>query len=235
MHIGSAKRITKRSIPPLENGDRLTQVEFHRRYEASPENIKAELIGGIVYMASPLRRPHGYYQPELSGVFLYYKADTPGVEVLDNATTILGDDSEPQPDLALRILPEYGGQSRTNKADYVVSAPELIAEIAHSSRSIDLHAKKNDYERAGVKEYIVLSVEDAELYWFDFAAKRPIRVNREGILRSRVFPGLWIHRKALLERNTRKLIRVIQQGLASPEHTRFVERLETERASRPRS
>jgi len=43
----------------LENGDRLNRDEFERRYIAS--NIKkAELIEGIVHVASPLRyTPHG--------------------------------------------------------------------------------------------------------------------------------------------------------------------------------
>ena len=45
----------KREIPPLENGDRLTSIEFLRRYEAMPHIKKAELIEGIVYMGSPVR------------------------------------------------------------------------------------------------------------------------------------------------------------------------------------
>jgi hypothetical protein len=94
------------TVPLLENGDRLTQAEFHRRYEASPDDVKAELIGGIVHMPSPLRLPHATHHPELSGLLWLYKAATPGVEVLDNATTILSDISEPQPDLALRVRPE---------------------------------------------------------------------------------------------------------------------------------
>ncbi len=40
-------------IPLLENGDRLTREEFHRRYEAMPEKVKAELIKGVVYMRLP--------------------------------------------------------------------------------------------------------------------------------------------------------------------------------------
>ena len=50
----------------LCNGDRMKQPEFHRRYETYPKDVKFELIGGIVYMASPLRMPHGRYQPMLS-------------------------------------------------------------------------------------------------------------------------------------------------------------------------
>src|SRR5438477_6406650 len=91
--------VPAQSIPLLENGDHLTQAEFHRRYEACPDDVKAELVGGIVYMASPLRRPHATHHPELSGAFWLYKGATPGIELLDNATTILDEVSEPQPDL----------------------------------------------------------------------------------------------------------------------------------------
>ena len=80
------------------------QAEFHRRYEAYPEDVKFELIGGIVYMASPLRWPHARYTNKLGMAFGLYEASTPGVEAGDDATAIRGDESEPQPDLALRIL-----------------------------------------------------------------------------------------------------------------------------------
>ncbi|HEX9831979.1 MAG TPA: Uma2 family endonuclease, partial [Mycobacterium sp.] len=98
---------------PLHNGDRFTQSEFHRRYLAYPEDVKFELICGIVYMASPLGLPHGTHHLELGTLLTLYKGATPGVEAGDNATIILGEDSEPQPDLMLRILPAFGGQSRT--------------------------------------------------------------------------------------------------------------------------
>src|SRR5260221_7287847 len=106
------KRLDRRpspNVPLLHNGDRLTQAEFHRRYEAYPEDVKFELIGGIVYMASPLRLPHGRYHQKLSFVLAHYESATPGVEVADNATVILGEESEPQPHLLLRIMTEFGG------------------------------------------------------------------------------------------------------------------------------
>src|SRR5439155_3555027 len=135
-------------------GDRMSQAEFHRRYELYPGNEKFELIGGIVYMASPLRRHHGKHHLELGTLLGHYKIKTPGVEVLDNATDILGEASEPQPDLALRILSDYGGQSRETEDDYIEGASEFLAEIAYSTRSIDLHQKKTDYQQAGVLEYL---------------------------------------------------------------------------------
>jgi Uma2 family endonuclease len=155
-----------------------------------------------------------------------YHAATPGTEGLNNTTTILGKDSEPQPDLELRILPAFGGQSGETPDQYVQGPPELIAEIAHSSRDIDLHQKRDDYQRAGVVEYLVLSVAERELHWFHFPSGRPIRPNREGVWRSRVFPGLWLHGEALLARESARLIEVVQQGLASRPHAAFVKRLQ---------
>src|SRR5437870_11792108 len=99
MKARTAKSGQPRRPLPLHNGDHLTQKEFHRRYEAYPEDVIFELIGGVVYMASPLKREHGTYHPELSLVLTLYKAGTPGVQVADNMTTILGEESEPQPDL----------------------------------------------------------------------------------------------------------------------------------------
>jgi Uma2 family endonuclease len=213
-------------LPPLRHGQRLTQVEFHRRYEAYPDDVKFELIGGIVYMASPLRWPHGEYTSELGAAFVLYKAATPGVVAGGNATAILGERSEPQPDLVLRILPEYGGESRLNEGEYVEGAPELLAEVAYSSRDIDLNEKRDDYQRAGVAEYLVLCVAEQELHGFGFRAGQPLRPNRRGLWRSKVFPGLWLDGPALLARDSARLIAGVQRGLASREHAAFVKRLQ---------
>jgi hypothetical protein len=218
--------LVKNGAPLLSTGDRLTQPEFHRRYELYPEDEKFELIGGIVFMASPARLRHGKYHTQLSGPLLLYESETPGVEAFSDATTILGEKSEPQPDLALRILPEYGGQSRTTKRGYVAGPPELLAEIAYSSRAIDLHLKKADYERAGVLEYLVLCVEEEQLHWFRLKSGRRILSDSEGIYRSRVFPGLWIDGPALLAGKSARVLQNVRSGLASPEHAAFVKRLQ---------
>ncbi len=215
----------KNSVPLLVNGDRMKQPEFHRRYLAYPDNTKFELIGGIVYMTSPLRWTHGNYSQQVSLVFGLYGAATAGVEGGDNATIILGEESEPQPDIALRIVSEYGGQSRLEN-EYVRGAPELLAEIAYSSRAIDLNQKREDYERAGVLEYLVLSIEDQELHWFHFPSAKMIRPNRQGVSRSLAFPGLWIDNRAMLSRDGARNIEIVQQGLASREHAAFVKRLQ---------
>jgi Uma2 family endonuclease len=216
-------------VAPLHNGDRLTQSEFHKRYEAYPEDVKFELIQGTVYMASPLRRDHARRHVQLTAILEHYESQTPGVELLDNATTILGEESEPQPDLALRILHEYGGQSRQTHDNYVEGPPELILEIAYSTKSIDLHQKREDYQQAGVREYIVLCVEQPRIFWFRFRPAGRIRPDDAGILRSRTFPGLWIDEASLLAWDRNRVLTVLRQGLESPQHVAFVRRLATQR------
>src|SRR4029079_16741129 len=102
----------------------------------------------------------------LSTLLYLYEGNTPGVESGDNATLLLGDEGEPQPDLYLRLLPEYGGQTTTTPDDYIVGGPEAILEIAHSSLAIDLHQKKDDYARFGVKEYLVVCLRERRIRWF---------------------------------------------------------------------
>ncbi len=213
-------------LPPLVPGQRMKQPEFHRRYEAYPEDVKFELIGGVVHMASPLGRPHGTYAFVLGTGLGVYASATPGVEGMHDATTILGEESEPQPDLALRLLPEYGGRSRDTEKEFIVGPPELLAEVAHSSRAIDLNRKRDDYQQAGVVEYLVLDVAGRELHWFHFPSGRPIRPGRGGVWRSRVFPGLWLDGPALLARNLAQVVVVAQQGAASRPHAAFVKRLQ---------
>lgn len=218
------------SLPPLKDGDRMTQPEFHRRYEAYPDHVKIELIGGTVYVASPMRRQHGTYVPELSFVLTFYKANTPGTEVADNMTAVLGKTSEPQPDLMLILLNEFGGQSRYDEDNYLVGPPEFVAEVAHSTRAIDMNQKRKDYLAAGVQEYLVLCVEEQEIHWFHFPSKRKLKA-KDGLWKSNAFPGLWLDGPALLARDTSRLLATIQQGIASPEHAAFVGALDARRAS----
>jgi Uma2 family endonuclease len=220
-------------IPPLEPGDRLSRAEFERRYEAMPELKKAELIEGVVYMPSPVRfrrhsRPHAHFISWL-GV---YEAHTPGTEVGDNSTARLDLDNEHQPDALLLIDPACGGQARISQDDYVESAPELAGEIAASSASYDLNVKPHVYRRNGVREYIVWRVLDQEVDWFvlrgeEYERKPP---DADGLLRSEVFPGLWLDPAALVRRDLARVLSVLQRGLASSEHAAFVAKLQSKGA-----
>jgi Uma2 family endonuclease len=216
------------TIPPLENGDRLNRYEFERRYNAMPNLRKAELIEGIVYMPAALRfkshgQPHGWIMTWLGT----YEAMTLGFALGVEPTVRLDIDNEPQPDVVLLIMPEAGGQARLSDDDYIEGAPELVVEIAASSVAIDLHAKKQAYRRNGVKEYIVWQVLDQKINWFylDNGEYLDLPTDADGIIRSQLFPGLWLAVAPILAGNMQHVLAVLQEGVQSPEHAAFVHEL----------
>ncbi len=213
-------------LPPLESGDRLTRSEFERRYAAMPQVKKAELIEGVVYVASPLRyRSHGQPHLFINTWLGTYCAATPGVGAADTPTVRLDADNEPQPDAILRV--EQNGQSTVSEDDYIEGAPELIIEIAASSASYDLHDKLRVYRRNGVGEYLVWRTYSQQLDWFILqdGIYEPLAADQEGIFRSVQFPGLWLPGNELLSENLAAVLAVLQRGIATPEHQTFVESL----------
>jgi hypothetical protein len=215
--------------PPLENGDRLTCEEFERRYEAMPHVKKAELIDGVVHMPSPVRFDrHGEQQADLIGWMAVYRVATPGVRVGDNSTIRLDIGNVPQPDGIMIIDPALGGQARIGAEGYLEASPELAAEIAASTVSIDLHDKLDVYLHSEVREYVVWRVRDRAVDWFvlrqDHYDRLPLTA--EGIYKSEVFPGLWLDASALVRGDLVRVHEVLRQGLASPEHAAFVAKLQ---------
>jgi Uma2 family endonuclease len=224
------------TVPPLRNGERLTRAEFERRYDAMPGLKKAELIDGGVYLPPPVTDDHSGSHAALMAWLGRYGAYTPGVAARIAGSVRLELDSMPQPDVFLRILETHGGQSYVGPDRYIEGAPELVAEIAVSSVEIDLDLKLPLYARNKVREYLVWRVADRQIDWFvlrgpTYARSRPTTA---GVYRSRVFRGLWLDAAALLEGDLPKVLALVQQGVNSPEHAAFVQKLER-KAARKRS
>ena len=181
----------------LENGDRLNRIEFERRYAAS--NIKkAELIEGLVHVASPLRfTPHAEPHARILTWLGTYQSMVAKLAVGIEPTVRLDEDNEPQPDAVLFRL---GGNAQIDDDGYIMGAPELVVEIAASTVSYDLHAKKRVYERNGVKEYIVWRTLDREIDWFILENGKYVKLDPDnaGIIHSREFEGLRLNIKAIL-------------------------------------
>ena len=216
----------------LVEGQRLDQPTFHALYEAMPRGTRAELIEGVVSMPSPVGSGHGEAHVPVIMWLGQYAENTPGVKALDNATTILGWKSEPQPDGLLRILPECGGRTWID-GGFIHGAPELVVEVAKATRFVDLGPKLRDYERAGVLEYVVRAFDPDEIFWF--GQEQGVLVQRSigegGLYRSAVFAGLWLDPQALMSGDTRRQREVLDLGCATPEHAAFLVQLARVRSS----
>lgn len=212
----------------LEAGDNLTRAEFERLYSQTSDKFKAELIEGVVYVPSPVRhRPHGKPHRRIVTWVGNYCDDTPGTDSSDNATLRLGGASEPQPDVMLFIEAEAGGNVRITEDEYLEGSPELVVEVAASSASYDLHQKLRAYQRNGVKEYIVWRSEENELDWFRLRKNQYVKASPDanGVIRSRVFPGLHLNVPALLAGDMKKVQAELRRGLSSKTHAAFVKKL----------
>ena len=220
--------LVSREVPPLENGDQLTASEFLRRYDAMPEVKKAELIQGTVYMASPVRADqHGDPDSIIQTWIGTFAAATGGVRASTNTTTRLGTDEVPQPDGSLRLLPEYGGQVRVDKKGYLVGAPEFVVEVAASSASVDSTDKLDTYRRAGVREYLLWRTVDECVDWLELIEDDYVHIlpDEAGIIRSHIFPGLWLDMNALLDLDASRVLAKLTEGLASTERAAFIAKL----------
>ncbi|HLX62887.1 MAG TPA: Uma2 family endonuclease [Planctomycetota bacterium] len=214
--------------PTLQTGERLTRDEFIKRWEAQPELRWAELIGGVVYLRMPTTEEHGGSHDAVAYWLKTYALATPGCKTNLGSSWYMRDDM-PQPENSLRILPEYGGQSsllNRKGRHYLVGAPELAAEVSISSRAYDMKEKKELYRKVGVQEFISVQPEKNSVVWYRLRQGAYAELkSKEGILRSEVFPGLWLDAKAILKDDMQRVLAVLNDGLNSAEHAEFVARL----------
>lgn len=214
--------------PPLREGDQLTAEEFLRRWDAMPDLNRAELIDGIVYMSSPLSDPHANHDHRMNAWLGFYTVFTPGCYASANVTWVISPKSVPQPDVLLRI--ERGAKLFQGK--YPTEAPELIVEVSHTTFARDSGLKLRLYERSGVQEYLIMRTDKRQCIWNELVdgKYRSIEADSDGLLRSRVFPGLWLDPEKVWNYDPAGLLAVIQRGAATEEHLAFVTKLASSRA-----
>ena len=220
-------RILNRNIPPLENGDHLPIDEFERRWENMPDLKKVELLDGVVFMPPPVSvTQHGFPHSNVMYWLVAYQVATPGVQTSDNGTFRAGR-TESQPDAMLVTLPEFGGNISFDARGCLLGTPRLAAEISFSSLNYDLHTKFELYERLGIPEYLVWRTSDKAIDWFALQAGRYVRLepDAEGIIKSQVYPGLWLDWAGLVRGDLKTVARILQRGTETPEHLAFVENL----------
>lgn len=186
------------SIPPLETGDHLSMEEFHRLWDLHPEIKKAELINGMVFVELSVSARHGEPHARAITWMGVYCASHRELQALDNATVRLGDDSL-QPDVLLRRREH--GTSLVSVDSCIEGPPELAGEISATSASFDMNAKKEVYRRGGVQEYLVWQHFEKRIDWWELREGEyvPLEPDADGVIESRVFPGLRLDVAAMVE------------------------------------
>jgi Uma2 family endonuclease len=228
--IARALQPVAEKVPPLNNGDQLDAVEFCRRWDSMPNLRHAELIGGQVYMNPPVSAgSHGLPNGQIIFWLGYYAALTEGVEQFSESSVHFGSQDLPQPDAILRVKDQFGGMSRLIDNE-LHGAPELVVEVAASSASYDLFQKKQRYQENGVLEYLVWVVHERRFVWFALEPTGYVQLTqaRNGIIKSRLFPGLWLDTKGMLGHDQAKVLATANRGLRSPEYIEFAAKLKAQ-------
>ena len=228
--IAPAIKPVTEKVPPLSNGDQLDAAEFCRRWNAMPNLRHAELIGGQVYMNPPVSAgSHGLPHGQILLWLGYYAAMTEGVEQISESSVHFGPQDLPQPDAILRIKDQFGGTSRLVDSE-LHGAPELVAEVAASSASYDLFQKKQRYQENGVLEYLVWVVHERRFVWFALESTRYVQLTqaRNGIIKSQLFPGLWLDTNGMLGHDQQKVLATANRGMQSPEYIEFAKKLKSQ-------
>jgi Uma2 family endonuclease len=218
--------ISEKKAPLLESGYHLSSEEFHARYKQMAEDTRAELIEGIVYMASPIYMPHSGQHLFLATLCGAYEFETPGVIGGIAGTVRLDGSNEFQPDLHLRIAPEYGGRTSSPDKKMVLGGPEFVVELSNTTLGMDLHEKFEVYQRDGVLEYLVWELKEKriQLFGLNDGAFEKIKSN-EGVLKSNAMPGLWLNVPAIIDGDKQAAMQTLREGLKSSDHVKFLKRL----------
>ena len=186
----------------------------------SPET-NADLVGGVVHLWIRVTVSHGQMSATLNGGIGLSRVGLTGIHGGVRTTTVLGDDSEVQPDATLRF--PIGGTSAVNDDDYLVGCPELVCDVVDTADAHALTARRADDERYGATEVVMVTVREPRVLWLVGEGDRLTErsPDADGVYRSGVFPGLWLDPAALLAEDMQRLLDVLRQGLATPEHAAF--------------
>jgi len=176
--------------PSDSSTDLVTVEEFFRLV---PDGQKADLIDGVIYMASPDSRRAN----DLTGFVFYLlkgfdgsKGVGGGVQVNRYAFELTAYRA-PEPDVAY-IRPERIGLAGERA---MKGGPDIAVEIvSRESRHRDYGEKRGLYEQAGVEEYWIIDPLQQRVEFLVLHEGRyqlaALEENRR--FRSRVLPGFWI-------------------------------------------
>jgi Uncharacterized protein conserved in cyanobacteria len=210
----------------MENGDHLTAEEFLHAWEHMPDVKHAELLEGRVYM-NPASVNYSHARPHaiITAWVAIYEAGTPFTETSLTPSVKLDSRNIPEPDVVLRLMDGLGGSSSWE--NILLGPVELAIEISNTSTSKDVYEKRELYERTGVREYLIWRTAAGEFDHFvreaNLTERFERKVYRDGIIKSVVFPGLWLDVEAALAYDTKKVIERLNEGLASPEHASYLQ------------
>ncbi len=167
-------------------------ITFEEFCELVPDGQKADLIDGVIYMASPDTMEADRLFRWLSTLLDYYVVEHDLGEVVGSRRAFkLSETSSPEPDIAF----VRKQRMRLAKKLAYEGGPDLAIEIVSSdSVTRDYKDKRKKYEQAGVREYWIVdeAKQTVTALRLDRTGKFREVQPRKGVLTSRTVKGFWI-------------------------------------------
>lgn len=192
----SVSRITRakhKTPAPFREGP----VTFEEFFERVLDGEKADLLDGVIYMASPDNTDASGLTTWLGTVFGGYVGyfDLGAIYLLRVCYRI-GPKNGPEPDLGFVAK----ALEATRRRGYVDGPPSLAIEIVSpDSAHRDYVLKKDIYERAAVGEYWIIDPDDQRVTFYVLHGKRFKKVAPvKHVFKSRVLPGFYMDERWLL-------------------------------------
>ncbi len=167
--------------------------------ELIPEDQKADLLDGVIYLASPENADHNDLLRWLTVVLdLFIEERRLGRVTINKVAYRLSDRTAPEPDLA------FVAANRLDriKPGYVDGPPDLAVEIVSpDSVDRDYEAKRRRYEAAGVLEYWIIDpLESTATFLVREGDAFVEQVSSEHVYQSRVLEGFELDLRWLWQR-----------------------------------
>lgn len=179
------------------------------------EDQKADLLDGVIYMASPENIEHNDQIGWLSLLFRAFveERNLGGQVTINRVAYRLAPHDAPEPDIAY----VRGERAHLIKRGYVDGPPDLVVEfVSPESVDRDYEHKRARYEEAGVGEYWILdSDERRAVFLIRGAAGYEEALLRDGLFHSRVIPGFFIDPNWLWQRPLPKAMDILRRILGS--------------------
>jgi Uma2 family endonuclease len=176
----------------MSRAARLAPYTFEDFCALVKDGEKADLIDGVIYMASPDNSDANNLFMWLGGVIDSFVEEKELGEVYGSRVAFrLGDTDGPEPDIAFVRKDHLDRVER----GFVRGGPDLAVEIVSpESKDRDYEKKRQKYEAAGVREYWIVDEPERKVTLLRLGKDgkyREVRP-RKGILHSKVLPGFWL-------------------------------------------
>lgn len=186
---------------------------FASLFDVIPEDCKADVIDGVVYLSPPQTIEENDLVSWLCiALGTFVEELHLGLVTINKVAYRLDDANGPEPDVAF-IRAQRGDVIRRA---YVDGPPDLAVEIV-SPESVDrdYELKRRLYERFGVGEYWIIDPDESTALFLILESGAYVEASLDGtIFHSRVLPGLTLDTRWLWQRPLPATLPIVRAMLA---------------------